>query len=249
MHRDLLIRLILPLLALIAISVFIHLRLEADGFFLNLTTELIGIAITISYVDWVIRRHEKIQWKAAHLRIADRLQRFLNKMVTGLRSALGYGIDILDERVMQTKDPMLWDIEIMRVATEILGPTVRNKLDNFNSNDWKKLTSHLVATLEESYKILSLFENKLNPEQYTILIDLQDALQRSLTFYQIFPDIAGVPDDKLPKTKTPAIILKKEGYDRTASEIREVINQSKRLSESFASPRKQNHKYQMRKLM
>ena len=114
---------------------------EANGFFINLATEVIGIILTISYVNWVLQTHEKKKWKTTDERIANRLLILLNGIVSGIRSGLGISPDVIDERVIATGDNASINKEVMRVAREIIVPVVYLQVRKFKQEEWRNLAA------------------------------------------------------------------------------------------------------------
>lgn len=233
MTKGLVTRLVLPLVALVVVCGALHWWLGMNGLWLNLMTELVGILVTVAYVDWVIRIHETRRWQSTNKRVRDRLHFLIAGLISGVRSALGYGPEIFDERVMASADPNRMREEGMRVAREVLGPTVRTRLDTLDAKQWHTLAQHLSLSWNELGQAFSMFESRLAPGQQSTLLDLQDAFRRALTFYSTFPEMAGVSDDQLPRTKIPPELLKRGGYDSTAQEIRVILQLAQQLHDSL----------------
>ena len=235
MKNGLLMRLVLPLLLVSFASIIIHIRWQAGGFFLNLATEIIGILITLLYVDWIIRQRERKKWLGTDERISNRLRILLNSTVSGIRDGLGFDIDILDQRVLSTLNPVAIHDEIMRVGKSVIAPIVHQRVSALDQRGWKSLTAHLVNAHNGALAFLTVFQTRLSPDQISDLLDLQEALEYSLTFYSIFPEMAGVPEDELPETRTPPEILQKSFYENTANDIVKILALSKKLSQSVAT--------------
>lgn len=227
-------RLVLPLAFLFGLSLLIHREWPAEGFFLNLATEIVGILITISYVDWILKQHEKQRWQSTDKRIANRLRILLNATVSGIRDGLGFDPDIIDERVLMSQNPIAIHNESIRVAEHVISPVVYQRVRALDPRGWKSLATHITNAHNGTLAFLSAFQARLSPEQISDLLDLQEALSNSLTFYTVFHDLAGVPEDKLPQTRTPPAILQKSGYEATAKEIQTALALAKKLSQVFA---------------
>lgn len=232
MGKELWTHLTLPLVGLFGVAIFMHTRWEADGFFLNLATELVGILITIGYVDWILRHHEKQRWFSADARIANRLRILLNATISGIRNGLGFGPEVLDQEVMTTSDPIVMHKEIIRVAEHVIAPTAQQRVRALDQNGWKSLATQVQHAHNGVMTFLNMFQSRLNPEQITYLLDLQEALANSLTFYTTFPDLAGVPKEQLPRTKTPPEQLQQFGCKSTANELRQIMILVKKISET-----------------
>lgn len=225
-------RLVIPLLLLSILMIFVHKFWEGDSFFLNLATELVGILITICYVDWILREYEKRRWLSTDERIAWRLRILLNAIISGLRDGLGFGIDVLDERVVISSDKYAMHKDVMRVGEHVIVPAALGRIQKLDQNGWKKLVLHIQNSLNDVQVFLNMFQTRLIPNQISDILDLQESLSNSLTHYSIFPDIMGVSEDKLPQTRTPALSLQQFGCESTAEELRNICNLAKKISES-----------------
>ncbi|MDR7191557.1 hypothetical protein [Luteimonas terrae] len=230
MRKALLLKLALPLLALAIASLWLNSAVPTDGFLLNLATELIGIVVTVAYVDWVLKAHEKKSWKGTSDRIADRLRTLSNATVSGLRSSLGYGADILNEAVIQSGDVRKINAEVMRIGVHVLQPNLRSRLETLDVQGWKTLAAHLQGTWQESERLLQ-FSHRLESTDIELLFDLQQETQSALAFWRTFPDIAGIPDEQLPPTKAGTRQLKSAWNDMTATSLGKVINTAKSISD------------------
>lgn len=230
MSRRLWLRLVLPLMILSAISVAVHVCLEAGGFFINLSTELLGIVVTVAYVDWVLKAHESAQWAGAGSRIKSRLEVLVNALISGIRSSFGIGPAALEQLIPFTNDPRTVHEALVRFGKEVLVPVAREHLDSLDKAGWRKLATHLQLVWSEAERVINLFGNRLQPRQLELLLDIQQTAQEALTFWHVFPDLAGVPDDQLPRTKTPPEVLKADGYDSTAKALRRLIGHAAELT-------------------
>lgn len=230
MKGGLWLRLVLPLVLLSAASLAVHAWWPAEGFFVNLATELLGIVITVAYVDWILTRNEAERWRGTDTRIQERLMIFSNALISGIRAGLGFGPDVLSETVMLSGNPDLMHREVLRVAVHVLEPSARSRLDRLDQPGWKQLAAHIQATWGEAERLIEGFGSRLGPRQMELMLDIQQALERALTFWRTFPDLAGVPDEKLPKTRTPPELLKASGYDSMAAELRNLLKCARMLT-------------------
>lgn len=234
MSPTLLKRLVFPLLVLFSLAIVVHVYwIKADGFFLNLATELIGILITICYVDWILREHEQQRWLSTDSRIANRLQILLNATISGLRRGLGFGTDVLNEQTIYSLDEYAMHKDVMRVGEHIIKPSAQSRVKALDKIGWVKLAEQIQNSHNGVQSFLNAFQNRLTPNQISDLLYLQDALAKSLTSYTTFPDIMGVPENELPKTKTPPEMLQQFGCESTSKELQNICDIAKKLSESI----------------
>ena len=232
MTKNLWMRLILPLVVVFVFSIYLNNVLGADGFFINLATEIVGIVITVAYVDWILQRHEKQKWLGTDERVANRLMSLLISTLTTIRTGLGFGAEILDDSVLASNDSNEIHKEVTRLVEQIISPVIFQRIDALDPKGWKDLTNNVAVIQNHLLTFLSLFQTRLSPDQISDLLDLQDALSNSRTFYTIFPDIAGIAAKDLPMTRTPPEILQKRGYEETAKELKKALELVAKLSRS-----------------
>ncbi|NII10129.1 hypothetical protein [Oleiagrimonas sp. C23AA] len=223
-------QLLLPLLAATALAILVHLWWAADGFFLNLAAGFVGSLVTVGYIDWILRRHEEDRWSDADSRISSRLKILANSTVTGIRVAFGYKTDIFDRRAMASGDSEVMHAEVMRVAIHVLSPGAEAHVTSLNQAQWKSFVSHLHQSSIECGIMLDRFGHRLQPNTIATLLDLQHHLESAQTFWQVFPDIAGVPADQLPQTKTPPEELQAAWCEITARAVRNVLEAATQLA-------------------
>ncbi len=233
MNTALLTRLAIPLLALFGVAIAIHNFWVADGFFLNSATELLGILITIFYVNWILKKRDQQRWLPTDKRIAQRLRVLLNATISGLRDGLGFATDLLDEPLPATFDEYKIHKELMRIGEHVISPSALSHVQALDKNGWAKLSRHIQNSHNGVLTFLKVFQPRLTPGQFSDLLDLEKSLANSLTSYIIFPHIMGVPKDELPQTKTSPEILQQSGCKSTAEELIKICTLAKKLSESI----------------
>lgn len=229
MQRRLITQLVLPLIAATALAVLVHRYWAADGFFINLAAGFVGSLVTVFYVDWILERHERDRWREADSRIARRLRRLVADTVTGIRTSFGFGTNIFDDGALSFDQEDSMHSEVVRVATHVLAPAAEARVRSLTTAGWKDLASHLHAAALECGVLLDRFGHRLHPKTIATLLDLQQALEASQTFWHIFPDIAGVPKSQLPATVTPPEQLQAAGCASTAKELRRALDLATRL--------------------
>lgn len=230
MNRRLITQLVLPLVAATTLAVLVHLRWPADGFFLNLAAGFVGSLVTVGYIDWILRRHERERWREADSRIGARLSKLASATITGIRVSFGYGTEVFDRRTMTTGSPDLMRKEVLRVAAHVLSPTAEASVAALNQDQWKALVAYLQGVSAECGVLLDRFGHRLEPKPIAVVLDLQQHLESAQTFWRVFPDIAGVPVAQLPKTNTPPDELQDAWCDLTAKDVRKVLELSAKLS-------------------
>lgn len=236
MDKHIITRLFIPLVTLAVLSIILNTFVEFNGFFINLATELIGIILTVMYVDYIIKKREAEKWENVENKISQALSTLVNATISTVRTAFGYGIDIIDYEVERavllnpTKNINLMHKELMRISKEILEPTALERISILDQKGWMSFIKGLQYLYGSADKFLTVHGAKLTPKQYELLIEFQEALNKIIIPYTTFPDIIGVPDDKLPKgTRTPADEMKSVLNESLAKDIRNLLSKVREL--------------------
>ena len=230
MNRRLFTQLVLPLLAAAALSALVHLRWPADGFFLNLAAGFVGSLVTVGYVDWILRRHERERWMEADSRIQARLSKLASATITGIRTSFDYGMEVFDRVAVMTGSPEVMRKELLRVAIHVLSPTAEVRIAALNQEQWRSFAADLQRASTECGALLDRFGHRLEPKTIAAILDLQEHLESARTFWRVFPDVAGVPVAQLPKMNTPPEEMQAAWCDLAARDIRKVLELSAALS-------------------
>lgn len=233
MKKDLILRLLVPLLLLTIASLIAHTYIENDSFFINLSTELIGIIITVAYVDWAFRRQHTKDWQGVDERVVSRLQFFINTAITDIRLSLKYGTDIFDRKKLSSKDPEIMKLELMRVSKEVLEPTTQQRIESFDHESWEHFTRRIERILQETDNLISLYESRVHPDQYSILLDIQNAARHILKLYAAFPDVISNAVTKEMEAHSPSLppnIKKRFVSKDVGNELRGLLQRLRELS-------------------
>jgi hypothetical protein len=194
MDRYFITRLLIPLLVAFAISVGLHLWLNWDGFFLNLTTELIGIVLTVAYVDLILKRRDAQRWEIPQARVASRLRLFVDRSMNACLQSLRYEYKTFDKsKVIGLSNDKLeasMHAEIVRVARETLMIEALLRIDAFGTEDWKNFGAHMQSISHSAERLLLAFGDRLSPEQYTLLLDIQETTERTRFTWSTVPYLA-----------------------------------------------------------
>lgn len=223
MTRDLWLKLVLPLVVLSAIALMIHHWWDYGGLLVNLATGLVVVVVTVSYVEWVIGRHEAERWRGTEARMRESLDVFINAVVSSVRVGLGFGVEIMDKGELCTGDLQRAHQEVLRVAEHVLGPQAHARVKGLDKAGWKNLATELQSMCSATEHILDKFSHRLRPRQIELLLDIESSIKRALIFWQVFPDLAGVPHDQLPQSNTPPELLQAHGCSSTAQELSRLM--------------------------
>lgn len=210
-------RLIIPLAFLTIVFLGLALFFPWQGFFVNLTATFIGILVTVLYVDFIIKQHEKSRWAQAKALIEKRIMSFANVSASQFRITFGISHNVLNREAMDVNNPSSVRKEMIRLTQDILLPSVDSSVQRLNTADWKKLINQLKITWEGADKLCSVFGNRIEPEKLSLIIEIQDEIWGIMSFYATFPDVIGVPDDELPPIKGRSGISDKRAMEKVIS--------------------------------
>ncbi len=210
-------RLILPLTLAAGLFLLLALTIPWQGFFVNLAATFIGILVTILYVDFIIKQHERGRWAQAKALIEKRIMNFATISASQFRTAFGISHHVLDGEAMDINDPSSIRRAMIRLAQNVLLPSVESNVQKLDTQEWKKLISQLRITWEGADRLCSVFGNRIEPEKLSLIMEIQDEIWGIISFYSTFPDVIGVSDDKLPPIKGHSPISDKRAMERVLS--------------------------------
>lgn len=231
MRKNLYIVLIVILLLFSVISIVLNRYIDTDGFLMNLATEIIGIFVTVIFVDKIIKNYEDEKWKGVEYKIKKYVQILINATISSVRNSFGYSFeDVCSYEIHNAvytnpkENFHLMEKELIRISREILEPTVFVRVEKMNRKSWDILIINFKNLYESTERILSLFGSKLTPEQFEILLDIQETINNVFMQHMTWPDIIAVPDEDLPVGgRTPAVDLKHEINNQLSNEIKKIL--------------------------
>jgi len=210
-------KLIIPLAIMAVFSLILAICIPWRGLFTNLATTFLGILVTICYVDFVLKEHDKKRWAQAIALIEKRIQHFAIVSASQFRSAFNISSGVFNEEVMDIADPSSIRREMIRVIESIILPSVYVNVHNLTREDWIKLVRQLQQTREWADRLCVIYGNHIDPKFLSIIMEIQDEIDSIVILYSIFPDVIGVPDADLPLKKTGSAKADKRGMERVIS--------------------------------
>lgn len=186
------VKIILPIAVIIVCSLILNNYFDAEGLYINLATEMIGILITILYIDHVLSYNEMKKWKPVDKKIYEELRIYINNIITIFRISLNMKIDIFDYKefgnISELNALELNKVMIKYLVNNIV-PNVDVKIKDFNSKEWERLITELKEIQDKNNKIRSMYISRLNPDLLLCLIETHDLIQSITNIYATFPDI------------------------------------------------------------
>ena len=148
---------------------------------------------------------------------------FSNSLLTGVRVSFGLKADILNLDETVGDDPLSARREVSRMTKQVLIPETPARVEALDEAGWKRLAQHLNSCWNEADRLMDRFGARLTPRQIELLLDIQHALRGASAFWELFPDLAGVPPERLPKGERDSRRLQSEGCDSASRELQSAM--------------------------
>jgi hypothetical protein len=220
-------RLAIPLVFLFIIFLILALSFPRQGLFAGFTATFLGILVTVSYVDYVLRQHEKTRWARAKTLIDKRINIFADISISHFRIAFDVSYKVFNQKAMDFDKLSSIRSEMIRITKDILLPSVEKAIPRLGEEDWKNLVRQLRISYEYGDKLFVLFGNWIEPEKLSLIMEIQDEIEKILSIYTIFPDVIGVSDDKLPMKKTGSAKADRMEFEKIVScHVKNVLNKA-----------------------
>jgi len=217
----------IPLAFLFIVFLILALSFPRQGLFAGFTATFLGILVTVSYVDYVLRQHEKTRWARAKNLIDKRINIFAYISISQFRIAFDVSYKVFNQKAMDFDKLSSIRSEMIRITKDILLPSVEKAIPRLEEKDWKNLVRQLTITFEYGDRLFVLFGNWIEPEKLSLIMEIQDEIEKILSIYTTFPDIIGVSDDKLPMKKTGSAKADKMEFEKIVScYVKNVLNKA-----------------------
>lgn len=161
---------IVAVVSIVAIICFFRLGWNWGDFFVNLLTEILGIAITVGIVEWIVRTHRARQWKEAERGVLLRLQAFVIASVIRVRVSLGHP-GFPDMGILSATNYSTEYTEFRKLLGELIS-TAEQKITSLDIKHWPAFIKSLQDIQRESEMLVTLFGDKLEATQYKFLLNV-----------------------------------------------------------------------------
>jgi hypothetical protein len=192
--------LILSLITL-NLSVYLNKSLDLSGLLINLFTEILGIIITLIYVDQVIKANEERRWRKTEKFIHNRIGKFALDTSYRISMSLGFKENLSNALTGTIRD-MRIDKVVYLIAETIeqnIAPAVARQARTFDDDTWKEAIQQIDQSIFEVNQIFDLFSYRLSAENSQILLEIQNSLNGIGVMYLNAKLVALVSEDELPE--------------------------------------------------
>lgn len=168
----------------------------------NLITDLLTILISSVFVAGVLNKNQKRIWEETNNKIRKRINLLINFYITTIRVWLNYSFDDVFPEEIDHENIDLVNASIIYFAKNVLlqnfderskGDVKWSEIFNgaFDSRIEYQGIKHVAKSLDE---ILTRYNDKISPELFSKLLDLDESLNFALLNYKTFPIFFRKPD-------------------------------------------------------
>ena len=196
---------------------------------LNLGTELTGIFLTITLIDWIIKRNNEKKWKKSKKLLLKKVLKFNNKFNAVIRYFSGNKTPI--PRIKPTKENIInFNIELLKFNEKNVLPEIQKSILSFQPKQWKTLFEELKELNEYLIQTMLLFGEKINPKIHSDLLSIQIFLEEILSTYDAIPELFLYPPQKLTQFQlTMSNNSKKQFVENLEYSLKTSIKMNKKL--------------------
>lgn len=172
--------------------------------FLNITTDIIGIIITVFLVERVISYYIGYYWHIPELKINSNLQGITYEIVSNIAGGLGFKRDDIFNvnKIVTGKKKEVQEEIIRGIDEELIPLNIEEKLNSYTEDQWNLLEMRLDENHKKIDHFISLFGQKLTPTIFDYILDLREAHASALRI----PRFAERKDVKIDDNVLSAII-------------------------------------------
>ena len=195
------VKLVAPLIIVSFISIILHIFLNFDGLFINLATEIIGIIITIIYVDKILEKNKCEKWEVVNENLKKEIYKISNALISTLRSTFKLSVDDLvgygELYNLNKKTELQMAQDIIDGYDKVIRPMLKKYLKNLNSKEWLNIINNYSNLYNACINYQSMYNSISDPKQISCIMNIMHKLSSVINQYKTFPDVIAVTDEKL----------------------------------------------------
>jgi hypothetical protein len=226
--RKLFVRLILPLVAIALIGIILIWPPNLVDLINNLVVEILGILITILFVDWIIKNREKEKWEKVDVLVkADFVAwtlRFIAETTVFIENS---GVAIPQMTKLTSPDKP-WALALEEISIEHIHSAIYDS--DFDEREF--YTASLEKGLENLLQLFVRYSNRLSAEDIKVILELEGALRpliREMLLIDNDADLLNLSGGD--STQVDTIWLKH--VEKATKNLKEVISQSLQIFGKF----------------
>ena len=160
---------------------------KADGFLINLVTELIGIIVTTYLVSYLLFKEERKQWSVVEKIIESKFDGFILSLYHSLAKSIN--VNLFEE--FGTIEYMTKQLEVSELK-KIIDARIEKAIKNFTGSELDMLISHIKTEKEQLKEIIQYMEKRPVFIHNIGLFEIENKLEQIINtnfFYKIVRQI------------------------------------------------------------
>jgi hypothetical protein len=219
--RKLLTRLVLPLVGLALVSMILIWPLNLIDVFTNLIIEIVGILITIGYVEWILTRLEKEKWEETDILIRADFAAYVVRFASELTLFLVKGgWNPPDPDAMKSHPTgKLGALALEHISSE----EIIDALVKMERKRRESFASQLDLKLEDLRQLYARYSYRLSAEYTKMILELEGSLMSFQTYLSLIDDETTLSNMANPETDDIDLLRSKQ-VKKNAASLQEVIS-------------------------
>lgn len=190
------VKLVIPLVIVSILLIVLNNYNDFDGLTLNLATEIIGIVVTIIYVDIMIQRHNSKKWELVNRELMNHMFRLSNVFISSLRSSFGISheeyLDLFSIMDGEMDEEERVSKSVMNKYIDNIQPYQLDYLLKMNKKDWKNLIENWTNAHNSIINHQNMYNSISDANQIEISMTLMGMSFKVIGWYRTFYDVLPV---------------------------------------------------------
>lgn len=196
---------------------------------LNLGTEFAGIFLTITVIDWILKRNNKIKWENSEKLLLKKVKKINNKFNASIRTFNGTTITFPDVEASE-ENIIRFNISLLEQTEQIIIPQLQRTITSIDSDRWKELFNNLKELNQYLIQTVLLFGEKIEPEIHSDLLIIQIFLEEKIELYSAVPEMfLYEPSRFTVQQLNDSVFLKNKFANELITPLNTAISMNKKL--------------------
>lgn len=170
-------RITFVLFALSFLSNQLQTQISRDAFLVNLTTELLGITVSVLCVGLIIKKHLESKDKEAIANIRSSIRSLINMSIVGIHSSIGG-----EQELTFKSEASGLDEWIDHLAMNVVKPRLKEHIINITNESWTKFCKKMHQIERDVNSFLVMFNQNLDPVTANLVFSILKRAKGILLF-------------------------------------------------------------------
>jgi hypothetical protein len=158
-----------------------------EDFFNSLSTNLLGILITLIGVEGIIRLHEKRVWRKVDSKILEDILLISIGLIGRINDSLSIPNELFDINNLKSSDPhMRNQVLVVFLQEKMTDDLILEKTNSANDRSILKAEFYFLSILNEYNSLLNTFGSRFQPKILNPLLDIKRTLFTTVEFIRSY---------------------------------------------------------------